>query len=188
MISAALVVLLLATAALVALLDDIVGAIVAFATCSFALALLWTVLAAPDVALAEAIIGAGIMSVLLLFTVAKTTSGPVGDIAVERPSLRSVNGRLVLVLGLLAVPLWASLRTLPSVGSPDAIAVREVYPDGSLTPYGYYIEETIAETGFSNAVVAVLTVYRNFDTFGELIVIFAAAVGVMVVLNREDVR
>lgn len=188
MITLALIVLLLATAVLIALLEDLVGVIIAFAACSLALALIWTVLAAPDVALAEAAIGAGLMSVLFLFTVGKTTSGPVGDIDVGARALRPVNWPLVALLLVLAVPLGASLRKLPSVGAPDAMAVRAVYADGSLTPYGYYVEQTVVETGFPNAVVAILTVFRNFDTFGELIVIFGAAVGVLVVLGREDLK
>jgi multicomponent Na+:H+ antiporter subunit B len=34
-------------------------------------------------------------------------------------------------------------------------------------------------------VTAVLVIYRGFDTFGEAVVVFAAAVAVLAVLGRE---
>lgn len=187
-LEATLLVFVLGTAALVAVLRDVVGAVVAFAAFSLGLALLWVLLAAPDVALAEAAVGTGVMSVLLLLTIVKTTSGPPGELDHEDGQFRRVNGRALAVLLILGVPLLMSVRALPAFGSPATPSVRRLYPDGRLTPYGYYVEQTLETVGFSNAVVAILVVYRHLDTAGELVVAFAAVVGVLLVLGQEDIR
>lgn len=171
------------TAILIALLDDILGAIATFAVFSLGLGLLWVLLAAPDVALAEAAVGGGILSVLYVLAVILTGRGvPDTD---RGPLFRRINLRAVAVLLALAIPLSVGIAGLPDVGDPTAPAVSETYPDGSPTPYGYYIEQTLPETGLSNAVAAVLVVYRGLDTFGEAVVVFTAAVGVLIVLERE---
>lgn len=192
-----LVAFVIGTALLAATLRDLVGAIVAFGAFSLGLALIWILLAAPDVALAEAAVGAGVLSVLFVITVARTTTGPpeaitgsVDDDGEEETSgyFRSIDRTLLGTILLLAVPLFLVLRELPDVGTPGAPAVRSTFPDGTLTPYGYYIEHTLVETGFSNAVAAVLVVYRNLDTLGELIVAFAAIAGVLLVLRGGELQ
>ncbi len=179
-----LVAFVLAAAVLIALSRDVVGATVTFAAFSLGLAVVWVLLAAPDVALVEAAVGAGVMSVLLLVAVIETDCLQSDDDEEGERRFRPVNWPLVAVLSVLALPFGWTTLSLPPFGSPDAPAVRETYPDGGLTPYGYYIEATLVDAGFSNAVVAVLVVFRGLDTFGELVVAFAAAASVLVVLDR----
>ena len=64
---------MLGSALAAAVLRDVVGSIVAFAGYSFGVAILWAFLRAPDVALTEAAVGAGITTVLFLLTIARTT-------------------------------------------------------------------------------------------------------------------
>lgn len=181
----ALIAFVIGSALFVAFARDVVGAIVTFAAFSLGIAIIWILLAAPDVALVEAAVGAGVVSVLFLVTLVKTT-GKDDDGRSDEPAFRSLNVPAVIVLGALAIPLGYTFLSLPPVGATEAPAVSFTTGDGSLTPYGYYIEQTLPETGFPNAVVAVLVVYRGLDTLGELIVAFAAAVSVLVVLERED--
>jgi multicomponent Na+:H+ antiporter subunit B len=67
---------------------------------------------------------------------------------------------------------------LPAVGDASAPAF------GPVTEF--YLSDA-ADRGVDNAVTAVLVVYRGFDTFGEIAVVFAAAVAVLAVLGREVV-
>ena len=69
---AALLVFVLFTAVAVVALRDVLSAIIAFAAYSLGLAIVWVFLQAPDVALTEAAIGAGVTSVLFLLTITKT--------------------------------------------------------------------------------------------------------------------
>ena len=169
----ALVAFVVATALATAFLRDVLAAIIIFAAYSLGMALLYTFLLAPDVALTEAVIGAGVTTVLLLLTIAKTVR-PTDDRTLERPDPRAL-----LACGALAVVFGLTLPGLPAVGDPTA-------PIVSYEPVtGYYLAESYEETGVENTVTAVLAAYRGFDTFGEATVVFAAGVAVLVVLRRE---
>ncbi|AGB38942.1 DUF4040 domain-containing protein [Natronococcus occultus] len=197
----ALILFVVAAAVFVAFARDIVGAIVTFAAFTLGIAVIWVLLAAPDVALIEAAVGAGVTSVLFLITVMKTTgmSGESeetgartaetdgGSTVDEGGAFRPINVPALVLVGSLAIPLGYVIFSLEPVGAENAPAVVETYADGELTPYGHYIENTLEEAGFPNAVVAVLVVYRGLDTLGELIVAFAAAVSILIVLEREDI-
>ncbi|EMA38944.1 monovalent cation/H+ antiporter subunit B [Halobiforma nitratireducens JCM 10879] len=200
----ALILFVIAAAVFVAFARDIVGAIVTFAAFTLGIAVIWVLLAAPDVALIEAAVGAGVTSVLFLITVMKTTGmsgeneatgarraetdgGNTADADSDGGAFRPINVPALMMVGALAIPLGYVVLSLEPVGAENAPAVVETYADGELTPYGHYIENTLEETGFPNAVVAVLVVYRGLDTLGELIVAFAAAVSILIVLEREDI-
>ena len=45
----------------------------------------------------------------------------------------------------------------------------------------------MSETGVPNVVTSVLASYRGFDTLGEVIVVFTAAIGVLSILKRDKV-
>jgi multicomponent Na+:H+ antiporter subunit B len=172
-VAAALVAAVAATALATALLRDVLAAVIVFAAYSLGMALLYTLLLAPDVGLTEAVIGAGVTTILLLLTIAKTVR-PGGDRVVERvdPQAAVVCGALGLVFGL-------TLVDLPAVGDPAS-------PILSYEPVtGHYLTESYHETHVKNTVTAVLAAYRGFDTFGEATVVFAAGVAAMVVLGRE---
>jgi multicomponent Na+:H+ antiporter subunit B len=153
-------------------LRDVLNAIVAFAAFSFGIAASWILLAAPDVALTEAAVGAGVTTVLFLVTIAKTVR-PAGDRLFER-----VHWRSLAVVAILVGTLLATVGSLPAVGAADA-------PVATSPVTEYYLENAYTETGVKNAVTAVLAAYRGFDTFGEATVVFAAGVAVLLVLRQE---
>ena len=168
-----LAVFVILTAVATAMFRDTLSAIVVFGAYSLGMAIIYTFLLAPDVAMTEAAIGAGVTTILLLLTIARTTR-PSTERIFERvhwPAL-AVSGAFLLVIGTL---LWE----IPAVGDPDAIA----WANPEVTQY--YIHNTDADTGVQNAVTAVLAAYRGFDTFGEAVVVFAAGVAVLIVLQRE---
>lgn len=152
---------------------DVLSAIVLFGAYSLGMALLYTFLLAPDVALTEAAIGAGVTTILLILTISRTVR-PRSD---DRFEDIHVPGAIA-VLGFILMVGWVTFG-LPRVGSPDAIA----WANEHVTQY--YLFNTYSDTGVQNAVTAVLAAYRGFDTFGEAVVVFAAGVAVLVVLNRE---
>jgi multicomponent Na+:H+ antiporter subunit B len=168
-----LAVFVVATAIATALLRDVLAAIVVFGAYSLGMALLYTLLLAPDVGLTEAVIGAGVTTLLLLLTIAKTVRSS-GERNIER-----VDPRAVLACGALAVVFGLTLPGLPAVGDPNAPIISYE----AVT--GHYLTQSYAETGVKNTVTAVLAAYRGFDTFGEATVVFAAGVAALVVLRRE---
>lgn len=48
----------------------------------------------------------------------------------------------------------------------------------------YFIENAQSETGANNVVTSIVFDYRGFDTLGEAIVLFAAAVGIIALFRR----
>lgn len=122
---------------------------------------------AVDVAFTEAAVGAGI-STLLMF-VAITMTGRSEDPVKHKPLLAFM---VVLVTG--AFLIYGTLD-MPHFGSPDAPVQQHVGP--------YYIENTMRDIGVLNMVAAVLASYRGFDTFGEVVVIFTAGMGVLALLS-----
>ncbi|KYH25883.1 putative monovalent cation/H+ antiporter subunit B [Halalkalicoccus paucihalophilus] len=170
----ALIAFVLVTALATALFRDVLSAIIVFGAYSLGMAIIYTVLLAPDVAMTEAAISAGVTTILLLLTIAKTVR-PSTDALFE-----SVNVPAVLTVGAFALVFGAAvLPAIPAIGAESA----PVWSNPEVTQY--YLENTYAETGVQNTVAAVLAAYRGFDTFGEAVVVFGAAVAVLLVLDRE---
>ncbi|MFB6252754.1 MAG: DUF4040 domain-containing protein [Halobellus sp.] len=160
------------TAVAAIFLRDVLNAIIAFTAFSFGIAVTWLLLAAPDVALTEAAVGAGITTVLFLVTIAKTVR-PSGERLFE-----PIEWRSVAVVTLLAGALLTTVRSLPAVGAVSS-------PVATSRVTEYYLGNAYDQTGVENAVTAVLAAYRGFDTLGEATVVIAAGLAVLLVLRQE---
>ncbi|WP_247004806.1 DUF4040 domain-containing protein [Halosolutus gelatinilyticus] len=168
---------ILATAVATALFRDVLAVIIVFGAYSLGMAILYTYLLAPDVAMTEAAIGAGVTTILLLLTIVRT-SRPTTDRLVERIDVPA----LIVVSAFVVVLLAAVLPEMYAVGVTDA----PIWGRGGVeSPSVYYIENTYEDTHVHNAVTSVLAAYRGFDTFGEAVVVFAAGVSTLLVLKRE---
>jgi multicomponent Na+:H+ antiporter subunit B len=162
--------LMVATAGAAILVKDLVGAVLILGSYSFFLALVWALLGAPDLAFVEAVVGAGLGTVLLLLTVFQVRAADV-RIRRTRPPLAAYLA-LVPVAGLL---LFAA-GDLPAFGDPDSPASRHIAP--------VYIENSPADTRTPNVVTAIIMDYRAIDTLIETCVIFAAGIASAAVLRR----
>jgi uncharacterized MnhB-related membrane protein len=67
-----LLIFLVVAAIAVARTKDLVSAVVIFTAYSLAMAIMWQMLQAPDVAITEAAVGAGLTSLLFLAAIART--------------------------------------------------------------------------------------------------------------------
>jgi len=131
------------------------------------------ILDAPDVSFTEAAVGAGISVVLMLATLSRT-----GASMARRTRRRGVSPLVVVVVtGLVLV---YGTFDMPRPGDPGAPAQR--YPVPS------YVERTAEDIHIPNVVTAVLASYRGYDTLGEAVVIFTAAVGVILLLRSPKPR
>ncbi len=68
-----LLLFLVATAIGVYRTKDLLGAAIIFSAYSLTMAIVWQQLSAPDLALTEAAVGAGVTTVLFLITISRTT-------------------------------------------------------------------------------------------------------------------
>jgi multisubunit Na+/H+ antiporter MnhB subunit len=153
--------------------SNLFHAVVLFIAFGLLMAMTWVRLSAPDVALAEAGLGAALTGVLLVDALHNLSWSPVsgarrsaGARASSRPR-PAWSGRILagLVAGCLWVLLLISLRDLPRSGSGLAGDVSQALPDA----------------GVSHPVTAVLLNFRSFDTLLELAVLFLAVIGVLCV-------
>jgi len=174
LIEGALLAFVLVSAIATVFLRDVLAAIIAFAAYSLALALLWLTLQAPDVALTEAAVGAGVMTVLFLVTLTKTVRPPTDGTLFE-----SINWPAAAVVAVFAGVLLVTVPAIPEIGDLTAPA----WENADVTQR--YINDAYDETGVKNAVTAVLAAYRGFDTLGEAVVVFAAGIAVLVVIGEE---
>jgi len=67
-----LLIFLVCTAAAAILIKDLLAAAIVFSAYSLLMAILWTQLRAPDLAITEAAVGAGVTTVLLIVTIYRT--------------------------------------------------------------------------------------------------------------------
>lgn len=122
---------------------------------------------AVDVAFTEASVGAGISTLLMLIVISMTGRREKTTRHKPFPALLivAITGGL-LIYGTLDMPYFGSV----DAPSHSHIAAR-------------YINDSMQEVGVPNIVTSVLASYRAFDTFGEVIVIFTAGIGVLALLS-----
>ena len=122
---------------------------------------------AVDVAFTEASVGAGISTLLML--VAITMTGRSENPTRHKPLLALA---VVIVTGSLLI--YGTLD-MPYFGLAQDPVHLHVAPR--------YINDSMQEIGVPNIVTSVLASYRAFDTFGEVVVIFTAGMGVLALLS-----
>jgi len=166
-----LTLLLLAWRALVS--TDLFTAIIVFIGFGLMMALVWLRLRAPDIALAEAAIGAGLTGALLLNAYAKQkpTSGEAQNATIlPEPNHRHFIQFVFLVAGaVLLIPLGSAILSLPLSGE----GLRS------------NVEQHLSVSGVSNPVTAVLLNFRGYDTLLEIAVLLLAMLAIWVVNGKE---
>lgn len=123
---------------------------------------------AVDVAFTEAAVGAGVSTVLMLAAM----------LLVDRnsksvPVSKQIAPLVVVIVAGLA--MFYAIPDMPAYGDANSPANSYVGAD--------YLESTGPDTHIPNVVTAVLASYRGYDTFGEVVVIFAAGLGVLLLLG-----
>ena len=161
---AALCLLLAALAVAAIHARDLYTAVILFISFGLLLALTWARLGAPDLALAEAAIGAGLTGVLLFGALARSESQAAGPIA---------RGRLIASM-LLAVAVLVILLRAAWPVLDHASALPEL------------IEQHLPASGVEHPVTAVLLNYRVWDTLLELVVLLFALLGVRQLRPAEE--
>jgi multisubunit Na+/H+ antiporter MnhB subunit len=156
-----LAMLLLALAWAATTTRDMKRAVVLFIVFGLLLALVWARLKAPDLALAEAAIGAGIAGVLLLAALRRE---PPAETAASDPPRVAVWLLNVLTLVVAVALGWALLHILGG---------------GEQARLGETVRARIGDSGVSNPVTAVLLNFRAYDTLLELAVILTAVLGIL---------
>ncbi|MBD3893748.1 hydrogenase subunit MbhD domain-containing protein [Hydrogenophaga sp.] len=135
---------------------ELVRAVVLFIVFGLLMTLAWVRLDAPDLALAEAAIGAGLTGALLLDALGVPATTPL-------PQRRAV--RWLLLTGLAALGAGLLLAVLQA-----PLASQRVAP---------LLEAQMASSGVTHPVTAVLLNFRAYDTLLEVAVLLVALLGLL---------
>ena len=148
-------------------MKDLLAVIMLLGIYSLLSASFFVAMDAADVAFTEAAVGAGISTLLMLVTISMTgrSEHPVRHKPLLALAVVIITGSL-LIYGTLDMPYF---------GSAEAPIHQHVAPR--------YINDSMQEIGVPNIVTSVLASYRAFDTFGEVVVIFTAGIGVLALLS-----
>ena len=149
---------------------DVRRSVILFMAFGLVLAVAWGRLLAPDVALAEAAIGAGLSGALLLAAVHRQ----------PRPlsSESTNNSRNQDAAGVRRVVRWVVTLLCAALAGTLAWALLHAFssPPHDMLPRA--ISENLAISGVSNPVTAVLLNFRAYDTLLELAVLLTAVLGI----------
>ncbi len=163
--------------------SDLFQATVLFISFGLFLSLAWIRLQAPDIALAEAAVGAGLAGVLLLGTfkgLEQEEDREGENLSSEACRLDPISpcpGRAHLLLAFTFVGSMTALLLL---------AVLDLPAEGDgLT---LLVFQSLDRSGVEHPVTAVLLNFRFYDTWLELGVLVAAALSILCVRNRLDLR
>ncbi|MEQ1782054.1 MAG: DUF4040 domain-containing protein [Hyphomonadaceae bacterium] len=167
-LNVALLLMLVVVGIAIAMTRSLLAAILLLGVYSLVSTVWLVVMDAADVAFTEAVVGAGVSTIVLLGAILLTRGHT------ERHDWRRVIAPAVLASAVGGVLVYAALG-LPNFGDPASPANAYV---GRA-----YLEAAPGKTGAANVVTAVLASYRGFDTLGEAVVIFAAGIGVALMLD-----
>ncbi len=167
------------TAIAAAELEDILSSVISLSVFGVLVAIAFSVLQAPDVALTQAVINSGLVTSLFLVAYSQTRKEfrPGGEDAAGRDGNRHALVRPLALLFCIAlgVFLW---KGLVSLGVPVSVS----------GPAAHYLEASARETGAANVVAAILFDYRGFDTLGEATVIYATVCGIALLFSKRKAR
>lgn len=149
---------------------NLFGAVMLAGIYSLVSAVLFVVMDAVDVAFTEAAVGAGISTVLLLGTL--SIVGYKEKKPVHQPILPFF---VVLVTGGILV---YGTSDIPPFGE----ALNPAHQHELVSRY--YLDRSYDDSHIPNVVTTVLGSYRGYDTMGETVVVFAAMVGVFLLLVK----
>lgn len=160
---------------------DLFKAMVLFMSFGLVMALAWVRLAAPDVALAEAALGAGLTGPLFLSALHRLRGTRKGERRqqldsiehrgkIEKVTQRTTGRIIYLLLRILFAGLFLTLLVHLAT-----ILLHVEYENPGL---GVFVAEQQEESGVISPVTAVLLNFRGYDTLLEIMVLFVAVVAV----------
>lgn len=144
--------------------------IIHFVVLGLAMSLAWARLDAPDLAMAEAAIGAGVTGALMMIAYRKLI-----EIRTDHDdTVHAARSRLALPIALASGVL---------VGVIGLAAIQAEPLPGKA---GIAVLETLESTGLGNPVTGVLLLFRGFDTLLEITVLLAALLSAQAVTRQDD--
>ncbi|AIL64989.1 Mnh complex subunit A1 [Rickettsiales bacterium Ac37b] len=154
---------------------NILTCIIILSAFSLIMTVIYILLDAPDVAITEASVGACVSTIILLTSLTHI------NINNSSPKNQGFTLRLIfsIVLGIMLVGILSYLTLyFPDYGEHIILSQSPITK--------HYIQSSGIEIGIPEIVTSILASYRGYDTLGETIVIFTAAICVLTILNNKN--
>ena len=153
---------------------DLLSTVISVSAVGAALSVIALLIGAPDIALTQVVVE--VLCLIILIRVVVTRKDTTYDAHPADSATAMGLGFAAFLVAVCAVS-FAAMRPFgePLLGDAEL---------GSATMGRQYLEQTFAGTGAPNAVMGVLLDFRAYDTLGEAPVIFAAVIGVYVLLRK----
>ena len=162
-----LILIFMICAAVVAVeIKDLISSVIALSVVGLGLSLVFLLLKAPNLAVAQLVVEILLVVVLIRGTISK-------DLPLVRDGRWFFNTMSTVVfLTVFLVFTYFALRELPVFGAPLMSLSNE------------YISRAIKDTGSANVVTAITLNYRLLDALAEGAVLFVAVLGVSAISRR----
>jgi multisubunit Na+/H+ antiporter MnhB subunit len=154
---------------------SLLSAVIGLGAVGFGLSLAFLLLRAPDIAIVQVVVEV----ITLVFLIRATLWHGIRTTEESREMFGVVMTAALLLVMLLV--LIGAIQVLPTFGEPR-------FATDPASPAAGYLASALERTGASNAVTAVILDFRAYDTLGEATVLFAAVLGVVVVLRTPARR
>jgi len=149
---------------------DLLSAVVAMGIVGYGLVICFLLLKAPDLAIVQIVVET-ITLVIMVAVVLDSSRNEIEATFDRRSILQMVTGFIVFA-GLLYFFLLA-IENLDSLGS-HTLRMSEAYVSGA-----------VEKTGSVNLVTGVIFDFRAYDTLGEAVILYTAALGVLTLLRLK---
>lgn len=149
---------------------DLLSSVIAVGVVGMALAIIFLILGAPDLAIVQVAVEVLFLVILLGFFAVKK------DITVDhkyRYPAAFATAIGLIFFGVFIVFASIAYKGIPEFGSP-LLRVSQ-----------YYINEGFAISKAANIVTAILLDFRAYDTLGEATVIFTSIIGALIILRKK---
>ncbi len=149
---------------------DLISSVISVGAIGFALAVIFLILGAPDLAIVQVVVEIIFLVMLLGFFAVKH------DTTVDhkyRYPAAFATGMALLFSGVFIVFASMVYKGMPVFGQPLFDVSQR------------YINEGFALSKAANLITAILFDFRAYDTLGEATVIFTAIIGALVILRKK---
>ena len=147
---------------------DLLSAVIAMGIVGYGLVICFLLLKAPDLAIVQIVVET-ITLVIMVAVVLDSTRKEV-EIKLDRRTILNILTGFVVFAGLFYFFI---------------LAIQNLYPLGAhyLRMSEAYVEGAVEKTGSVNLVTGVLFDFRAYDTLGEAVILYTAALGVLTLLR-----
>lgn len=157
-------------AAVVALqIRDLLSSVIAVGFVGLGLSICFLLLKAPDLAIVQLVVEILVLVILIRLTVSRD------HIARDRADYILSFSAGLFVLLFLGV-CWLVLKDIPPFGHPLMAAGDR------------YLARGFPETGAANIVSSIALGFRAYDSLGEVVVLFAATIGILAIMRNTGRR